>query len=1053
MAKKKALNNPEIEAIEEETPAIPPYLAANPPAEVKPAPVQSSVPAGPPPIEMETEDGKKISFAPTKSGKYSLIDDVGDIYDVVPERVDILLKEGYRLATPEEVKHYDNVLKYDNFAGQMGAAGVGYAEGLLPFSTGNRVLEDLGVSKEYQEGTRSVNPGFNALGQAGGFLTLSYATAGLGSVVAGTRAGARVVQGIDAAAKIINATKPAQQALKLTNAAKGMVNGSKALSGISQIAKSGAALVPESMIAGASEELTDSFLNDKEVSAEAVLSRALEYSAIGAGLGSGAKVIGMGSKAIGVTGKEYLGKLAKSIPEENRSAQGVLKFFTGVDDDAYNRIMNNKEAVQNAKDLDVLGREVVDQAEHLYQVNHQKLDWAEEAIGDSLMSSSEVIEKLQNQINALKPHKNVAGHQQAIDIIQGSIDNIIARGDGTNVIDGQFLRNELVKQRQAGGIYSSPRSPHYNKFMNTEYDKLTKNISDSLKNEFKEYGERMKEVAPGFQLYKELEQVAWVNTNRVSAAEDNAKLITKAFMKETDPAFKRTLKKVNDFNMSNPYKRVDDLGMEQIVNSSNIVEDILNRRAKDSLQNSFTQFAEKTLSKLVGVTTEIVMPGPAFIGYIVGKEIGERVLTKYTPQIQNMTLDLMRKLDKKVLKETGETLTSKNIENSFIFTPKATANTADGKNAMMEFLNKRGYKAFSIDDAAGLPENSIAVVNVNPNKIEELKNLTEWSMKKQSGKSPDLYHFSGEKAGQKASPEDLQYFSGKQSKNFKNDDHLAESIEYNEIKDAIDQSIDATEKAYKSYQAGMDAVDIGINPTITLVNKIKSGINEVLSTQKVEATATKVLGKEDLELNQEKLFLKNKEAIMERVENPTKMVNEIEQSILNGGKDMSNTQVGAGVGEMKRIQYLHQLLPRNKSGGIYQDVPPTREQMRKFNQMVGLSTDPAKSLHLINNGLITQEIAQMVSTLYPGTYRMISQMLLEAAKESNKLIPYHKRLGISIFTGVPVGVDLTPDYLASSPKTIPPQQAGGVQGQMKPKMEIKPQLSTSAQKVEGGINE
>lgn len=996
-----------------------------------------------PPLVFNDTEGNEQKFYAHSNGKYPFVDDQGDVYGFTSDRVKEALDAGMRPATPEDIKHYENVKKYDNLAGEMKSVGLGIIEGVLPLSTGNRLLEGLGVAnKEEQEAIREISPMANALGQGIGFTGLTYLTAGLGTAAAGTRAGAKAIEGINAAAKVVNGIKVGQQALKLTNVAKDLANGSKALTGISKVAGAGAKLLPESIVAGVSEELTDSFLKDKEITAEALLDRARDYSIIGFGLGAGTKALGM------IPAKEYVSKLYNSIPETNFSARNALKFLTRVDDDALQRVSVNKEAVQNAKNYDVLGRDLLNQGDHLFKVNHQKLNWAEEAIGDSLMPINEVVSKLRSKINELIPHRNVANHEEAIKLFQGTIDSIEARANGTKVIDAQFLREQLVKQRQAGNLYS--RGPHYNKFMSDTYTDLAETISNELKHEFKEYGNRMKEVAPGFQLYKELDQVAYINTFKVSAAEDNGKLLKKAFEKDSDPALKRTLKKVNEFNMANPVKTIDDFGVEHITNASNIMEDILNRRAKDSLQNSFEEFTEKFLARAVGVGAEVIVPGPAFIKYIAGKEIAEKVLTRYTPTIQDMTLGLMKKLEKKSLAEVGETLTSKNLKNSFIISPTATVDTIEGRKAMMEFLNKRGFKAFTTEGIEGIPENSIVVANVKGDKIKELQSLAQWMAQEQSGKT-DLIHLTGEKAGQKASPIDTEYFAIKKSKTFEDHPMFKDAVEFQALRESIDDGIDAVGEAYKSYKAGVEATDLAINPSINLITKIKSGVNEIISRdleKTTVGTATRIFGKAETE-DPEKLFLKNREAIETKMQNPKLLEEEIDNSLLKG-KGYSEAQVQAGLGEINRIRYLYELLPQLGVGSFYQEVPPTKEQMRKFNQMVELSADPVKSLHLIKMGMMTQEVAKMVATLYPGSHRMISQMLLEGVQKASHIIPYTQRLGISIFTGIPVGVELTPGYLAASSKGTsaqPPQQ--GSQG-IKPKLEFNNGMMTQTQKITDG---
>lgn len=116
-----------------------------------------------------------------------------------------------------------------------------------------------------------------------------------------------------------------------------------------------------------------------------------------------------------------------------------------------------------------------------------------------------------------------------------------------------------------------------------------------------------------------------------------------------------------------------------------------------------------------------------------------------------------------------------------------------------------------------------------------------------------------------------------------------------------------------------------------------------------------------------------------------------------------------------RITYLASKLPRRPdvAGAPLAGVDrwrPSDLEMRTFARIVAAVEDPLGVIERLAHGHVTHEDAEAIRTVYPELHAEFSRQLI-AQLPALRDAPYHKRLALSIFSGVPVDPALDPQIL------------------------------------------
>lgn len=117
----------------------------------------------------------------------------------------------------------------------------------------------------------------------------------------------------------------------------------------------------------------------------------------------------------------------------------------------------------------------------------------------------------------------------------------------------------------------------------------------------------------------------------------------------------------------------------------------------------------------------------------------------------------------------------------------------------------------------------------------------------------------------------------------------------------------------------------------------------------------------------------------------------------------------------RRLAFLADNLPRRPDLGALETGPdrwqPSDLAMRSWARLAAAAEDPAGIVERMASGAVTPEDAKVMRELYPEMLAEMTQQILEQLPTLQKQLPYHRRLALSIMTGVPVDPAMNPRIL------------------------------------------
>jgi hypothetical protein len=119
----------------------------------------------------------------------------------------------------------------------------------------------------------------------------------------------------------------------------------------------------------------------------------------------------------------------------------------------------------------------------------------------------------------------------------------------------------------------------------------------------------------------------------------------------------------------------------------------------------------------------------------------------------------------------------------------------------------------------------------------------------------------------------------------------------------------------------------------------------------------------------------------------------------------------------RRVEFLASKLPRRPEIGAIQIGPdrwqPSDMEMRGWARYVAAVEDPDGILERVAQGAVTPEDAEVMREVYPELLADITRQILERLPTLRQNLPYHRRLALSILTGVAVDPSMEPRILAA----------------------------------------
>lgn len=139
----------------------------------------------------------------------------------------------------------------------------------------------------------------------------------------------------------------------------------------------------------------------------------------------------------------------------------------------------------------------------------------------------------------------------------------------------------------------------------------------------------------------------------------------------------------------------------------------------------------------------------------------------------------------------------------------------------------------------------------------------------------------------------------------------------------------------------------------------------------------------------------------------------------------------------RTINYLNSIRPTpTKASPLDSEAPINPVQKATYNQALRLADNPTSILADVKDGTITHDQIQHLAAMYPAYYKKMASQTQEAMTEyiaDGGEVPYHTRMGLSLFLAQPLDSTMTPQAIQMNQQALmapaPQSQSQGPQTQ------------------------
>lgn len=114
---------------------------------------------------------------------------------------------------------------------------------------------------------------------------------------------------------------------------------------------------------------------------------------------------------------------------------------------------------------------------------------------------------------------------------------------------------------------------------------------------------------------------------------------------------------------------------------------------------------------------------------------------------------------------------------------------------------------------------------------------------------------------------------------------------------------------------------------------------------------------------------------------------------------------------VRRLEFLAAKMPKTERLGMT-TIRPSEMAMRAWARYIAAADDPGAIEERLASGQVMPEDGEVMRELYPDRMAEIMRQIMERLPTLRGTLPYHRRLALSIFTGVPVDAAMDPGILA-----------------------------------------
>ena len=118
----------------------------------------------------------------------------------------------------------------------------------------------------------------------------------------------------------------------------------------------------------------------------------------------------------------------------------------------------------------------------------------------------------------------------------------------------------------------------------------------------------------------------------------------------------------------------------------------------------------------------------------------------------------------------------------------------------------------------------------------------------------------------------------------------------------------------------------------------------------------------------------------------------------------------------RKLEYLASVMPKRPEMGGVQFGPdswhPSDMEMRAFARHVAAVEDPTSVERRLIDGSLTPEDVEAYNAVYPERAALLTQKIMENLGTLQATIPYHRKIALSMLTGMPIDPAMHPQVLA-----------------------------------------
>lgn len=126
---------------------------------------------------------------------------------------------------------------------------------------------------------------------------------------------------------------------------------------------------------------------------------------------------------------------------------------------------------------------------------------------------------------------------------------------------------------------------------------------------------------------------------------------------------------------------------------------------------------------------------------------------------------------------------------------------------------------------------------------------------------------------------------------------------------------------------------------------------------------------------------------------------------------------------LRASQYLNSIRPKPPQGGpLDSGFEVSQEQQHEYDRQLDIANQPLLAVQAIKDGDITSKDITTFKTIYPSLYASVSKNLLSSVidqKSKETDIPYHIKMGLSLFLGQPLDSTMTPQSILANQSQVP----------------------------------